>query len=87
MSKNNKSDINNLFEKRVRMFLEDFSAEAYQVRERIVRSLPAFHALLSLDALSFEELALQLCANERGIKYDKENPPKPICPYCNDVRK
>lgn len=70
-------------DERVRMFLQIFARESEYVRESIVKDLPAYNALLSLQVFSFEELALQYIADIKGIKYDPEQPPQPICPYCD----
>ena len=72
------------FKNRVSMYLEDFSKEAPDIRDEIVRVISAYNAVLSLKAPSFEELALRFYAKERGEVFDKDNPPVPTCPKCHD---
>lgn len=71
------------FKNRVSMYLEDFSKEAPDIRDEIVRVISAYNAVLSLKAQSFEELALRFYAQERGEVFDKDNPPVPTCPKCH----
>lgn len=74
-----------VFDERVRDFLEDFSKEALEVRNSIVNALPAYNALLSLNASTFEEFALQWWAEKQGIDDTSETMPLPECPYCNSA--
>ncbi len=82
MSKTTKHPNHRIFEERKRMYLEDFANEAPQIRDSIVKDLPAYNTLLSLKAHSFEDFALQYFADTKGMSYDASNPPLPDCPYC-----
>ncbi len=75
-----------IFDERKRAFLQDFAKEAPQIRDDIVKDLPAYNKLLSLNAMSFEDFALQQHAIERKTSYDEDNPPTPTCPYCNQYK-
>lgn len=59
-----------------------FAQQSPEVRESILRDLPAYNAMLSLDTDSFGELALKVIAKQRGDPYSKSSPPVPDCPYC-----
>lgn len=76
-----------LSEERKREFMVMFSRESEQIRDSIVKDLPAYNMLLSMNAESFEEIALRQATKERGIVYDKDNPPAPNCPYCGQFEK
>ena len=76
-----------IFEERKQMFLQDFAKEAPQIRESIVKDLPAYNTLLSLEAETFEEFALKYYATKHNVEYNKNNPPIPDCPYCNTNKK
>lgn len=62
-----------------------FAHQSPEVRESIIRDLPAYNAMLSLDTDSFGELALKVIAKQRGVPYSKSSPPVPNCPYCGKV--
>ena len=87
MAKNVPDQKHRIFEERKRAFLLDFAKEAPQIRDSIVKDLPSFNILLALKAQSFEEFALQLLAEERGITYTKDNPLMPECPHCKTSAK
>ena len=71
-----------LAEKRKSDFFKRFRSEAPYIRDEIVRDLHSYNMLLSMEAESFEDIALRVIAKRRGIKYDPLNPPKPDCPDC-----
>lgn len=74
-----------VFDERARAFLEDFAKEAPDVRNSIVNDLPAYNALLSINAQTFEEFALQWWATKQSINGASEKAPLPECPKCNSV--
>lgn len=73
-----------VLEERKADFMLAFSKEAQQVRDSIVKDLPAYNSILSIHAESFEEVALRCLAAERNIPFDKTNPPLPACPFCGN---
>lgn len=76
-------DIENFdFSNKKQAFLLLFSRQSKEVRESILSDLPAYHALLSLEAESFEELALKVQTEKRGVRYSKDTPVVPDCPFC-----
>ncbi len=76
-----------IFEERKLAYLRDFAKEAPQIREDLAKDIPAYNELLSLQAQSFEEFAFQQRADELGMPYDANNPPKPTCPHCKTEEK
>lgn len=54
---------------RVEVILRSIAREAPEIRERVAHYLPAFNKLATLNAYSFEELALRKAAKERGQDY------------------
>ena len=74
-----------IFDERARAFLETFSREASDVRKSIVNDLPAYNALISLNALTFEDFALQWWAEKQAAEQTPEKEILPECPYCNSV--
>ena len=62
-----------------------FSREAREIRDSIVRDLPAYNDILSIHAESFEEAALRMLAEERGIPFNPTDPPVPPCPFCKET--
>lgn len=73
-------------EDRVDRFKKAFSMESPYVRQRLVQDLESYNILLSLEATSFEELALKEAANNRNTEYDKNDPPLPSCPHCGNIK-
>lgn len=73
------------FNDRVRFFMDAFSRENPDIRDRLVRNLPAYNLLVSMGSESFEEIALRLAARERGELYDPAKPPVPVCPSCGQA--
>lgn len=71
-----------VFEDRKQEYMRMFAQEDYAIRASLVNDLPAYHALLSMQVESFEELACRQIAKERGVSYDKDKPPLPVCPQC-----
>lgn len=63
-------------------FFEIFSQETEDVREAIVRDLPAYHALLNMEATSFEEMVLLQLCEEKGLPAHLATTLVPNCPYC-----
>ena len=63
------------------LFMALFAAQEQETRDSLLNDLPAFNALLSLKAESFEEIELRRIAQLRGVPY-KKRPPVPDCPYC-----
>lgn len=76
-----------LYSDRVRSFLNAFAREREDVRKQLVKDLPAYNLLLSIEAESFEDVALRLEAQNRGEDFRKEFPPTPRCPFCNNAAK
>lgn len=72
---------------RVDYFLELFSKERTDIRKEIASVLPAYNELLEMHALTFEQFALQIAAEERGIDYTDPlfsyDSIMPSCPVCN----
>ena len=76
-------DIENIdFSDKKKAFLLLFSRQSHELRQSILAELPAYHALLSLEADTFEELALKVQAKKRGVRYTKDVPVVPDCPFC-----
>lgn len=71
---------------RVDYFLELFSKERKDIRKEISALLPSYNELLDMHALSFEEFALQMEAEKRGINYKDPlfsyDSIMPTCPVC-----
>lgn len=80
MTKKNDKKQHRIFEERKREFLSLFAKEAQEIRDSIVKDLPAYNAILFILAESFEEVALRLLAEERGIPFDRTSPPIPDLP-------
>lgn len=72
-------------ELRKQEFMSSFANEAPAVRDSIVQDLPAYNALLSLRAVSFEEITLRQLAKQQNIPYNLEHPPIPTCPWCKSA--
>ena len=89
MAKQKSNKHSRVFDERKREFLDLFSKEAQEIRDSIVKDLPAYNALLSIHAESFEEVALRQLAKDRGVPFNKISPPVPDCPFCSNgnVRK
>ena len=68
-------------DERVREFLYLYSRESPYIRNCIARDLPAYNNLLSLNASSFEEIALQQIALQKGLSYGYKEV-LPSCPHC-----
>ena len=81
MAKSNQPKKKRIFEERKQAYMELFAREAQEIRDSIARDLPAYNAILSIHAESFEEIALRQLADKRGIPYDKNKPPIPDCPH------
>lgn len=64
-----------------------FSKEAKEIRDSIVRDLPAYNDVLSIHAESFEEVALRMLAEDRGIPFNPMEPPVPPCPFCGEEKR
>jgi len=75
------SDHNKVDERR-KHFFRLFKAEAPFLRDKIARELPAYNLLLSMEAESFNDIALRIIAKERGVVFDPEHPPRPTCYKC-----
>ena len=76
-------DVDNIdFSDKKRAFMILFSRQSQEVRESILSDLPAYNALLSLEVESFEELALKVLAEKRGVRYSKVTLLVPDCPFC-----
>lgn len=82
-SKAKKQEIESDADRRKSIFFNNFKAEAPFIRDEIVRDLPAYNLLLSLQAESFDDIALRVIAKQRGELFDPRNPPVPDCPYCH----
>lgn len=65
-------------------FFKLFSLQDEDTRNSILQDLPAYNAMLSLEAESFEELALQQIAKSSGEVYNKYQKIHPLCPYCGN---
>lgn len=78
---------NSPVEEKKNAFLHQFSRESQPIRDAITRDIPGYNVLLSTGAASFEETALRMLAAERGIPYQKGNPPMPVCPHCKQYDK
>ena len=79
---------------RVEHFLDLFSKERPDIRKEIASILPPYNELLEMHALSFEEFALQIEAEERGIdftdplfSYDSIMPTCPVCKSYKNTRR
>ena len=83
MARRRKNPNQKALDVRIQDFLQDFAREAPYVREHLAKDIPAYNRLLSMEALSFKEFALQQVAAERGETYEMDNPPLPNCPFCN----
>lgn len=79
--------LSSAFEERKRSFMEAFSREAREIRDSIAKDLPAYNALVSIHAESFEDVALRMLAEERGIAYNSIDPPLPACPKCGETER
>lgn len=70
------------FSDKKKAFLFLFSQQEERIRNSILSDLPAYNALLSMEAESFEEIQLRHLAKNQGIPYGKDTPPIPKCPFC-----
>ena len=68
--------------RRIEEFLQYFEQEIPAVREELANTIPAYNALLSLHAKSFEELALMAIAKQRGINCISRYSYKDVKPAC-----
>lgn len=87
MSKKNAAPKDNGKKKRISSarkadFLEMFSRESLSIREAIVKDLPSYNTLLKLEAISFDEFALQLLADKKNIPRMHASSLIPVCPFC-----
>ncbi len=76
---------------RINDYLDLFSRESPQIREKLACDLPAYNTLLSLHAKTFEEFALILRARQQGIDYTDPlfsfKSIKLECPKCGETKK
>lgn len=71
---------------RVEYFLDLFAKERKDIRKEIASVLPSYNELLEMHALTFEQFALQIEAEERGIDFTDPlfsyESIMPTCPTC-----
>ena len=75
------------FSDKKQAFMKLFSMQDTDTRNSILEDLPAYNAMLSLEAESFEELALKQMAKGHGETSNKYQAVRPTCPICSSTEK